>query len=119
MNNGNNDPFQTFGRNLISRLKSGSPNRVKNQSTNIFEPAVGGSYEKTYDYDSNDTIREILGDILEPRRERQTGGNLTVDTTSATSLVNPGQIGGGMSEDYYKLKYLKYKTKVMKLRSQM
>src|SRR3989304_304242 len=105
MNIENNDPFQTFGRNLIKRLKSGSTNQIKKQSTDIFAPAVGGSLD-SYDYSNNDTIREILGDLLEPRREKQTGGALSMDTTSSTSLVNPGQIGGGMDEDFYKLKYL-------------
>jgi hypothetical protein len=43
----------------------------------------------------------------------------TEDTTSATSLF--GQHGGqrDKNDDYYKLKYLKYKTKVMKIRSQL
>ncbi len=44
-------------------------------------------------------------------------------TTSATSAT-PGnatlsQYGGNKNDQYYQLKYLKYKTKVMKLRSQL
>ena len=45
-------------------------------------------------------------------------------TTSATSAAHghasaTDQYGGSNNDDHYKLKYLKYKTKVMKLRSQL
>ena len=41
-----------------------------------------------------------------------------VDTTSATSVMAGGAMSVDHDDDYYKMKYLKYKTKVLKLMSQ-